>query len=370
MKDLLRIASLLDNSGQYKLSDKLFKIAQENSNPPTQPETSVTLESNSPESFITNLTNFGKQNKLRTIKDAMDKYADADATYNGQLIRDNPLLRMYRKQFGFIDFNNEPEFLVDNLQLLFNNAAVWANKTRNNDPEAVQFGNVNSNKQLQADQGIYQRFQLMNSNTPENFVKSLFLFAEQNQIKNLVQAFDAYAIAGASYNGNSIKRDPILRELYMRVRNTPRFIPGEELVNEIKMLSNPQGTMNNQAASMRAQMPAGQAYETFSQVINNSKSLQELERYKKEIFYYDTNKFDQNDKNALFSLIKEKETEITSNNQQETADNYNEFISLVQQEPLAGLETLRTEIQNNQYLTEQQKTQLSNMIDTRITNRR
>lgn len=252
MKDLLRIASLLDNSGQYKLSDKLFKIAQQQ-NTTTQAETTVNLESKSPESFITNLTNFGKQKNLRTIKDAMDKYADANATYNGQLIRDNPLLRMYYKQFGFIDFNNEPEFLVDNLQLLFNNAAVWANKTRNNDPEAKNFsnfGNVKSNEQLQADQGIYQRFQLMNSNTPENFVKSLFLFAEQNQIKNLVQAFDAYAYAGASYNGNSIKRDPILRELYMRVRNTPRFIPGEELVNEIKMLSNPQGTMTTPNENM------------------------------------------------------------------------------------------------------------------------
>ena len=29
MKDLLRIASLLDYSGQYKLSDKLFKIADQ-----------------------------------------------------------------------------------------------------------------------------------------------------------------------------------------------------------------------------------------------------------------------------------------------------------------------------------------------------
>ena len=269
MKDLLRIASLLDNSGQFHLSDKLFKIAQEQ-----------------------NTSNISPQ------------------------------------YYGPSAAQKEREYFQQKL------------------------------------------FDLKNSNTPEKFVENLFEFSEQNNIKNLVQAFDAYATAGASYNGNLINRDPVLRELYMRVRNTPQFIRKEELVNEIKMLSNPQGTMNNQAASMRAKMPTGQAYETFTQVINNSKSLQELERYKQEIFYYDTNKFDQNDKNALFSLIKEKETEITSSNQQETADNYNEFISLVQQEPLAGLETLRTEIQNNQYLTERQKTQLNNMIDTRITNRR
>ena len=253
MKDLLRIASLLDNSGQYKLSDKLFKIAQE------------------------------KPSQKATISDIYDT---------------------------------------------------------------------------------------LNSNTVQEFANNLKKFATIYNFIDLKTAMDQYANAGASYNGNLINRDPILKELYMRVRNTQRIIQKDELVNEIKMLSNPQGTMNNQAASMRSKMPAGQAYENFTQAINNSKSLQELERYIREISNYDINKFDQNDKNALFSLIKEKETEITSNNQQETADNYNEFISLVQQEPLAGLETLRTEIQNNQYLTEQQKTQLNIMIDTRITNRR
>jgi hypothetical protein len=117
-------------------------------------------------------------------------------------------------------------------------------------------------------------------------------------------------------------------------------------------------------------MPVGQAYGTFTQAINNSKSLQELDRYKKEIYFFDNSKFDQNDKNALFNLIKEKETEISSYNQQESAESYKEFLSLVQQEPLNGLETLKTEIQNNQYLTEQQKTQLNNMIEKRITNRK
>jgi hypothetical protein len=117
---------------------------------------------------------------------------------------------------------------------------------------------------------------------------------------------DQYANAGATYNGNLINRDPVLRELYMRVRNTQRMIPEQELVNEIKMLSNPQKS--------------------------NTKSAEEQS--------------------------------------QETADNYNEFLSLVKSEPLNGLETLKTEIENNQYLTEQQKTALYNMIDTRINNRK
>jgi hypothetical protein len=253
MKDLLRIASLLDKYEQFRLSDKLFKIAQASGAGTTtqeQQQTSVSLDSNSPESFIANLKEFGKQNNLRTIKNAMDQYANAGATYSGTSIRDNPLLKMYYKQFGYIDFINEPEFLVDNLQLLLNNAAVWANKTKYDNPKAEQFGNINSDAQFQADQGTYQRFQLMNSNTPENFVKSLFLFAKQNQINSLVQAFDAYANAGASYNGNLINRDPILKEVYMRVTNTSRFIPGEELVNEIKMLSNPQGTMSKPNENM------------------------------------------------------------------------------------------------------------------------
>jgi hypothetical protein len=223
--------------------------------------------------------------------------------------------------------------------------------------------------QWEADGRALQQSKLVTYN-PEDFVEKLFVFSEQKEITNLVQAFDAFANAGASYQAKPINRDPILREVYMRVKNTGRMITKTELVNEIKILSGDQGAMNNQAASMRAQMPVGQAYETFTQAINNSKSSQELDRYKKEIYFFDNSKFDQNDKNALFNLIKEKETEISSYNQQESADSYKEFLSLVKEEPLNGLETLKTVIENNQYLTEQQKRALYNMIDTRLTSKK
>ena len=90
--------------------------------------------------------------------------------------------------------------------------------------------NPNSEAQKQADSLTLQRFQLLNTNTPESFVQKLFEFAQGNNIGNLVQAFDAYANAGAAYNGTVINRDPILKELYIRVRNTPIPITNEELV--------------------------------------------------------------------------------------------------------------------------------------------
>jgi hypothetical protein len=365
MKDLLRIASLLDNYEQFRLSDKLFKIAQASgAGTTTQDNTTLlaatvdTLNSDTMREFGNNLKIFAEKYNYSDLKTAMDQYANAGATFKGVPISRNTLtIKPFYVQHGSKNVSELPRLI----QELYDNGMIDSPYTAENPfkPDA----------QWEADGRALQQSKLVTYN-PEDFVEKLFVFSEQNEITNLVQAFDAFANAGASYQAKPINRDPILREVYMRVKNTGRMITKTELVNEIKILSGDQGAMNNQAASMRAQMPVGQAYGTFTQAINNSKSLQELDRYKKEINFFDNSKFDQNDKNALFNLIKEKETEISSYNQQESADSYKEFLSLVQQEPLNGLETLKTEIQNNQYLTEQQKTQLNNMIEKRITNRK
>jgi hypothetical protein len=223
--------------------------------------------------------------------------------------------------------------------------------------------------QWEADGRALQQSKLVTYN-PEDFVEKLFVFSEQNDITNLVQAFDAFANAGASYQAKPINRDPILREVYMRVKNTGRMITKTELVNEIKILSGDQGAMNNQAASMRAQMPVGQAYGTFTQAINNSKSLQELDRYKKEIHLFDNNKFDQKDKTNLFKLIEDKSKLLNANSNQENIDQNAEYTELANTEPLAGLETLKLQIENNQYLNQNQKNKLFAIIDQRIKNRR
>ncbi len=132
MKDLLRIASLLDSSGEYFLSDKLVKISQKNmpddlsetvvmdasqyyDNPYT-PKEILKLRnqlapsdfrgmikkfesgedidnSSSPEEFVNNLWEFSKRNGFTHLVDALDAYADINAKYNGTLIRDIPMLR-------------------------------------------------------------------------------------------------------------------------------------------------------------------------------------------------------------------------------------------------------------------------------------
>ena len=308
MRNLLRIASLLDDSGQYKLSDKLLKIAQQQKKPkPTISDIYDTLNSNTIEEFTNNLKKFAEIYNHSDLKTAMDQYANAGATLAGIPINQNFILKKFYMQYGSMNLSEFDKY-IQNLYDDYNTAQENQTLNTTDGRENVEdFAPSSKNDaQWQADKGTYQRFMLMNTNTPENFIKSLFEFSKQNKINNLVQAFDAYANAGASYNGNLINRDPVLRELYMRVRNTQRMIPEQELVNEIKMLSNPQKS--------------------------NTKSAKEQS--------------------------------------QETADNYNEFLSLVQAEPLNGLETLKTEIENNQYLTEQQKTALYNMIDNRINNRK
>ncbi len=282
MRNILKIASLLDYSGQYHLSDKLFKIAQV---------------------------------KVQPIsKDTIQKFL-ADSEGEEQVIK------------------------------------------------------MTSDAQRERDNFQAQRFYLMNTSDPAAFVQSLFQFGSMNGINNLTQAFDAYADAGASYQGNLIKNVPILKELYMRVRNTPRQIDQKELVEELTMLSNPQATMQN-PANMRKQMTAGQAYVAFTQLINNSRSIQELEQYKKEITDFDNNKFDQPDKTNLFKLIDDKSKLLNADSNLENNAQNTEYTELVNTEPLAGLETLKTKIENNQYLNQNQKTNLINTINQRIKNRK
>jgi hypothetical protein len=128
MKDLLRIASLLDSSGNYKLSDKLFKIAQYSdlvlrqpgvNNSSNQmflepgaeylrPAPDITwadglnkldsLYSNNGYNFAKNLYEFGRKNKITNLADAFDMYADAGALYDNQSIKINPIIKeLYNK---------------------------------------------------------------------------------------------------------------------------------------------------------------------------------------------------------------------------------------------------------------------------------
>ena len=71
---------------------------------------------------------------------------------------------------------------------------------------------------------------LLNSSNPTSFATSLFEFARRNRLNSsLVKAFDAYADAGATYNGQSIKNIPQLKNLYMYVRNNNKMFSQTEI---------------------------------------------------------------------------------------------------------------------------------------------
>ena len=136
--DILKIASLLDNLGSYVLSDKLYKISQSNmpddlsntkvmdasqyyDNPytpkdilklrnqllPTNFRDEIRrlelgnglLESSNPSTFVMNLFEFARKNKLsKSLADAFDIYSNSGATYNGQNINNVPeLVELYKK---------------------------------------------------------------------------------------------------------------------------------------------------------------------------------------------------------------------------------------------------------------------------------
>jgi hypothetical protein len=95
---------------------------------------------------------------------------------------------------------------------------------------------MTSDAQREADNLRAKRFYLMNTSDPAAFAKSLFEFGSINNINNLVQAFDAYADSGATYNNQSIKNIPQLKKLYMQIKSNPRMFSETEIGDMLEVL--------------------------------------------------------------------------------------------------------------------------------------
>jgi hypothetical protein len=190
MKDLLRIASLLDDSGQFYLSDKLFRIAQQ-------------VQGNFGQLTITE-----QNRKLEELNYAMrqvtQKYKDLMASYKD----------------GSIDFAQ--------LQQTSQNLNQQANALK---AEYTRIEQQSNNFTLHA------QYQQQNKNlisySPEEFAKKLIDFKRESGLSNLGQVFDMYAKSGAMYGNNPLSRDPRLQKLYQKILQTPRFISEQELVSEL-----------------------------------------------------------------------------------------------------------------------------------------
>jgi hypothetical protein len=193
MKDLLHIASKLDNSGQFYLSDKLFKIAQQ-------------VQGNFGQLTITE-----QNRKLEELNYAMRQ--------NTQKIKD--LMASYKN--GSIRFDQFKQ-MGQNLNQPAN--ALMA--------EYKRIEQQSNNFTLQA-QNQQQNVNLI-SYSPEDFAKKLIDFREENNISNLAQAFDMYARSGALYGNNPLSRDPRLQKLYQKILQTPRFINEIDIVSELSKI--------------------------------------------------------------------------------------------------------------------------------------
>jgi hypothetical protein len=79
--------------------------------------------------------------------------------------------------------------------------------------------------------------QILYSSNPNEFTQKLFEFGRMNNMYNLTQAFDEYANAGAKFNGQDINANPMLKELYLRVKNTNQMITPDMFKETLDYLS-------------------------------------------------------------------------------------------------------------------------------------
>jgi hypothetical protein len=204
MKSLLRIASKLDKSGNYNLSDKLYTIAQASyynlGSKPIINENFYQLPMNARLRQQQEL-NFAVQQfhlKQRNDKERFDTQEISRDEYNKELEANGIELQSLKAQGDIID-----NFIRD----------------YNQNPEKYM-GNEQQNVNLI-------------SYSPEDFAKKLIDFKEENNLSNLGQAFDMYARSGAKYGNNPLSRDPRLQKLYQKILQTPRFIKEQEIVSEL-----------------------------------------------------------------------------------------------------------------------------------------
>jgi hypothetical protein len=106
----------LRNQKQYGTtnSNQPQQFGQPQQNQPQQPQQqSPLLVSSSPQQFVSNLLQFGKQNNLSDLAQTMDMYANQGGTYNGQPINQNQQAKNLYNQV-----KNNPGFLSQQQILL------------------------------------------------------------------------------------------------------------------------------------------------------------------------------------------------------------------------------------------------------------
>ncbi len=182
MNKLLRIAEILDQSGDYKLSDMFYKIA--------------------------------------VYAPSVEYYEGVDADkYN---------------EFGNFQFKNrnipQPNrFNFDGNTKVMDGSMYYDNPYTPKDVLELRNKLIPTNFRNELKR-YHSGDVMISSSNPQNFATSLWEYARRNNSGNsLVNSFDAFADAGAMYKGKSIKDVPELKELYKIIRNSPRMFSMTEI---------------------------------------------------------------------------------------------------------------------------------------------
>jgi hypothetical protein len=149
------------------------------------------------------------------------------------------------------------------------------------------------------------------SNSPNEFATKLFQFARNNNFNNLTSALESY-MGNALYSGMQINNNKPFMDLYNRVKQTSSVITESMLANELSMIlggGNNNSSMGNQ-----------------EQGNNNTNS---------------------------------------PNNPYDGDTSYTEMVEIIEKSSISGLDSLVAYIDNDRFLTPEQKEDLKKIINTR-----
>ena len=149
------------------------------------------------------------------------------------------------------------------------------------------------------------------SNNPVEFATKLFQFARNNYFSNLTRALESY-MGNAFYSGMRINNNKPFIDLYNRVKQTSSVITESMLSNELSLILN-----------------SG---------VNNNNAMNDLTPEQRQ-------KFEQEENNY------------------QSKEAYKEYVELISSEPGNGLESLRGDINRNNYLSQDDKERLIKFLD-------
>ena len=240
--------------------------------------------------------------------------------------------------------------------------------------------------------------------TLDNFVDSLFNFVDRNKLRDLngnvsfVTAFDRYSYFGANIDGVSISQIPQL----VNLRNTVLRNPGKRYMpNDLKGLLSGAGENNNNNNNILvSNNPTEFATKLFqfARNYNFSNLTRALESYMGNAFYSGMQINNNKPFMDLYDRVKQTSSVITesmlsnelsmilggnvgdnnnvssmgnnvnqgqNNSPYSGGESYNEMVGVIENSPISGLDSLVTYIDNDRFLTPEEKLKLKNIIETK-----